>query len=141
MLYLVKHVMEQYQLLIAKRHDDALRNNTSIEKLNPFCDLELIFGLHAILPLLNYVYTLIKFAHFRNIFVCDFIDVMKICQLELYWFYNDPYNKFDDLTFNELKALETFTNKKLPMNCCVDLNGEEADYLIIEFSNFRYSVN
>jgi hypothetical protein len=54
--------MEQYWLLIAKMHDDALRNNTSIKKMSLLCDLELIFGLHVILPLLEYMYILIKFA-------------------------------------------------------------------------------
>jgi len=63
-------------------HDDFLKNNTTIEILNLLCGLELIFGLHAILPLLDCVYTLIKFAQFCIVFVCDFIDAMKICQLD-----------------------------------------------------------
>jgi hypothetical protein len=86
MLYLVKHVMEQYRPLIAKMHDDILRKNITIEKLSLLCDLELIYGLHGILPLLDCIYILIKFAQFRNVFVYDFIDVMKICQLEFYQF-------------------------------------------------------
>ncbi len=86
MLYLVKHVMEQYRPLIAKMHDDVLRKNITIEKLSLLCDLELIYGLHGILPLLDCIYILIKFAQFRNVFVYDFIDVMKICQLEFYQF-------------------------------------------------------
>ncbi len=141
MLYLVKHVMDKYQPLIAKMHDDYLRNNTTIEILNLLCGLELIFGLHAILPLLDCVYTLIKFAQFCTVFVCDFIDAMKIYQLDFYRLYNDPYNKFDDPTFNELKVFETFTNNKLPMSWCADINGEEADYLIIEFFGSKYSPN
>jgi hypothetical protein len=48
MLFLMKHVMDQYRPLIEKTHDDAVRNTIAIE-----CDLELIFGLHAILPLLD----------------------------------------------------------------------------------------
>jgi hypothetical protein len=41
---------------------------------------------------------------------------MKIYQLELYRLYSDPYNKLYDFAFDELKALETFTNKNLPMS-------------------------
>jgi hypothetical protein len=133
--------MEQYWPLITNMHDDALKNNTTIENLNLLCDLELIFGSHVVLPFLDCVYTLIKFAQICNIFIYDFIDAMKICQLELYRLYNDPYNKFDDPTFSELKGFETFTNEKLPMSWCADIDGEEANYLIIEFFGSKYSLN
>jgi hypothetical protein len=93
MLFPMKRVMEQYQPFIVMMHDDVLQNNTTTKNLK----LELIFGLHAILPLLDYMFTLIKFPQSRNVFVCDFIDVVKIYQLKLYWLYSDPYNKFDNL--------------------------------------------
>ncbi len=141
MLSLVKHVMEQYQLLIAKMHDDAMKNIITIENLSLLCDLELIFGLHAILLLLDCVHTLIKFAQSCKVFVCDYIDVVKIYQLGLYQLYNDPYNKFDDPAFDELKALETFTNKNLPMSWCAKLNGEEVDCLFIGFFGSKYFAN
>ncbi len=99
-----------------KMHDDAMKNITAIENLSLLCDLELIFGLYAILSLLDCMHILIKFAQSCNLFVCDFIDVMKIYQLELYRLYSDPYNKLYDFAFDELKALETFTNKNLPMS-------------------------
>jgi hypothetical protein len=105
-----------------------LRNNIAIENLNLLCDLELIFGLHTILPLLKCMHTLIKFAQFHNVFVCENLPTITFYQL-----YNDPYNKFNDPLFDELKVLETFTNKNLLMSWCVDLNGEEANCLVIEY--------
>ncbi len=51
------------------------------ENLNFLCDLELILGLHAIFPILDSVHILIKFAQSFNLFTYDFINVMKICQL------------------------------------------------------------
>jgi len=96
--------------MIVKMHDDAFKNSIANENLNFLRDLELILGLHAILPLLDYVRTLIKFAQSHNMFICDVIDVVKIYQLK---FYNDPYNIFDDPTFDELNVFETFTNKNL----------------------------
>jgi hypothetical protein len=68
-------------------------------------------GLHAILPILDSVHILIKCAQSFNLFVHNFINVMKICQ-----FYNDPYNKFDNLAFDELNALETFIIKNMLMS-------------------------
>ncbi len=75
-------------------HDDAFKISIANENLNLLCDLELILGLYAILPLLDYACTLIKFAQSHNMFICDVNDAMKIYQLK---FYNDPYNKFDEL--------------------------------------------
>jgi hypothetical protein len=38
------------------------KNNIAIENLSLLCDLELIMGLHAIVPLLDFVHALIKLA-------------------------------------------------------------------------------
>jgi hypothetical protein len=64
---------------MAKMHVDASRNNTTTENLNLICDLELILVLHAVLPFLNSMHTLIKLAQSHNVFVCDFIDMVKVC--------------------------------------------------------------
>jgi hypothetical protein len=66
---------------------------------------------------------------------------VKICQVELYCLYIDSYTKFDDLSFDELNALETINNNNLPMSWCVDLNGEKVYYLMIEFLDSKYFVN
>jgi len=73
--------------------------------------------------------------------VCDFINVVKVCQLEFYWLYYDPYIKFGDLIFYEFNVLWSFIHKNLPMNRCAYLNGEEPNYLVIEFASFKFVVN
>jgi hypothetical protein len=75
------------------------------------------------------------------VFVCDFIDAVKVCELDLYHLYFNLSTKFDDLAFDELKALESFTNKKLLMSWCEDLNNEEVDCLITKFVNANVFVN
>jgi hypothetical protein len=57
------------------------RSNTTNENLNFLCDLELFLGLHAIFSLLDNVHTLIKSTQSHDVFVCDFINGMKIGQL------------------------------------------------------------
>jgi hypothetical protein len=47
---------------------DVTENNHVNESLNLF-DLELIVWLHAILPLLDCVHTLIKFTQFHDMFI------------------------------------------------------------------------
>jgi len=74
--------------------------------------------------------------------MCNFIDVVKYFQLKFYsTLYNDPYNKYDDIAFDELNVFETFNNKYVPMNWCVDLSGEELDYLVIKFFGSKCYVN
>jgi len=60
--------MEPYQPLIAKMYVDVTESNPVNESLNLF-DLELIMWLHAILPLLDCVHTLIKFTQFHDMFI------------------------------------------------------------------------
>jgi hypothetical protein len=49
-LFPMKHVMEQYQPLMAKMHVDASNSGIDAKNLSMFCGLELILRLHAILP-------------------------------------------------------------------------------------------
>ncbi len=74
-------------------------------------------------------------------FVCDFIDTMKVCQLDLYNLYFDPCTNFDNPTFDEFKAFEPLTSNNLSMSWCEDLNGEEVDCFIIEFVGAKFFVN
>jgi hypothetical protein len=75
----------------------------------------LILGLHVIFSFLDLVHVLIKLAQSHDVFVCNFIIVVKVCQLELYNLYFDSYTKFDDV-FNELSVLEKLIGKNMPMN-------------------------
>ncbi len=95
-------VLTQSIYTINGNTDDGVpRNNTTSENLSFFCQLELILSLHAIFLLLDSVHTLIKFPQSYDVFMCDFINVMKICQLEFYQLYNDSHSQFDDLIFYE----------------------------------------
>jgi hypothetical protein len=51
-------------ILITKMHDDVSKHNTTNQHLNLLCDLDLPLGLHV-----SYLYILIKFAQFHNMFV------------------------------------------------------------------------
>ncbi len=140
MLSPMKHIMEQYQSLIAQMHVDSLQNNIVNDNLNLLCDLEPNLGLHTILPLLDCVHVLIKLAQSWDIFMCDFIDTMNIFQLKFHHFYNDPYSNLFDPTFDELNVLKMLTNKNLPMSWSINLNNEELDYLVNEFFGAKYSM-
>jgi hypothetical protein len=52
--------------------------------LDLFCDLHMLMGMFCLLPLLESVNAIIKFAQRRDIFICDFVAIVKIYQTNLY---------------------------------------------------------
>ncbi len=63
-------------------------------------DIDLIFGLHYILAFLELVHMLIKYAQRRDVYICDFIEAIKMCKSKMYKLYNDLGCKFKGETFN-----------------------------------------
>jgi hypothetical protein len=113
----------------------------ALNNLNVMCDVEFILGLPCILPLLKCVHMLIKIAQDTNIFVCDFVEGVKLAQHKLYRLYCDPYIKFDDPTFDDFNAIEILTNDVLPMSWFSNVNGgENVVYLAFSFAAQKYHL-
>jgi hypothetical protein len=51
------------------------------------CELQILLWLAYILPLLESIYVLIKFAQMRDVFVCDLVAAIKVCQGDMYNMY------------------------------------------------------
>jgi hypothetical protein len=45
------------------------------------CDVEILLSLVCFIPMLEIVNSLVKFAQLHNVFVCEFVVAMKICQI------------------------------------------------------------
>jgi hypothetical protein len=56
------------------------QNDAIWKHLNSLCDVEVILGLPYIYPLFECVHALIKVAQGKDVFVCDFVEVVKIAQ-------------------------------------------------------------
>jgi len=56
----------------------SLMELTKTNLLN-LCDIVTILGLPCILHMLEFIYALMKFAQAIDVFVCDYIVVIKIC--------------------------------------------------------------
>lgn len=48
-----------------------------------------VVGMCALLPLLESIDTLVNFAQKRDVYICDFVAAVKVCQADLYWMYAD----------------------------------------------------
>jgi len=80
--------MAENKTLIMKMSWD----NVSIDQARfnlALCDLHML-GFFCLLPLLEAMNALIKFAQGRDVFICDFVAIIKIYQTNIYMMYSNP---------------------------------------------------
>ncbi len=73
---------------------DSLTIALTISNLELFYDVEILLSLVCLVPMLEIFYALVKFAQLCDIFVCDFVATMKICQNDLNKLYIDHFLAF-----------------------------------------------
>jgi hypothetical protein len=84
-------------------------------------DIHIFLGLVCILPLLESVHALIKFAQSKNVFVCDLVVAIKDCQGDVYNMYCDPTSKFITNSFWAFKSLLELKHENIHMHRIVDV--------------------
>ncbi len=99
-LFPCKQVVVKYKTLIAKMSKDQIENEATRSNLQKLLDLELIFGLHSILSLLELVHNLIKYTQGKDVYICDFVEAIKMCRVKIYELYIDHECKFKDEAFH-----------------------------------------
>jgi hypothetical protein len=75
--------------------DDQALNILAKTNLDLLCDVEIFLGLICILPLFGCIQFLLKFVQAQDVFICDFIDAIKACEMDLYRMYVDPITSYD----------------------------------------------
>jgi hypothetical protein len=104
MLAFLKRVRKDYKTLAAKMVvNSGIVEATKANVVN-LCDVGIILGMSCVLPMLESVNALMKFAQVRDIFICDYneyIVTVKICQVDLYKMYSDPTTSFQHENFLE----------------------------------------
>jgi hypothetical protein len=115
MVFSCKQVVAKYKTLIAEMSKDQIENEATRSNLQKLLDLELIFGLHCILSLLELVQTLIKYTQGKDVYICDFVEAIKMCKVKLYELYIYHECKFKDETFNAFHSLLVGKHDGLPL--------------------------
>lgn len=107
----LKRVMGEYKTLVVKMCDDAAVKGPQLtakqvaareaarENYDLLCDIGTLLGLPCIMPLLDCVNALMKFAQSDDAFVSDYVAAVKICQAELYMMYSDPQTAWQQQHF------------------------------------------
>jgi hypothetical protein len=65
------------------------------------------------MPLLDVVHSLIKFAQLPDMFGCDFITTIKICEGDVYWMYFDIHSSFQGDVFMNFQALTNYVHESI----------------------------
>jgi hypothetical protein len=96
-----------------------------------------------LLPMLETIHALINFVEKWNIFVCDYVTTIKICQGQLYFHYSNSTRKyvFDVLKkFQDLVVCIHITMHLKWKACSLDLNMFYVDYLCFDSSSFIFGL-
>lgn len=97
----LRRVMGEYKTLIAKMCEDATvkepemthkemaARESARRNYDLLCDVGTLLALPCVMPMLESMDFLVKFAQSRNVFVSDYVAVVRICQAELHQMYSD----------------------------------------------------
>jgi hypothetical protein len=72
--------MAEYKTMLMKMALDMDATSQVAPNFEHLVDLDMLLYLSYILPLLEYVHSLVKFSQCNDIFVCNFLWVIIICQ-------------------------------------------------------------
>jgi hypothetical protein len=103
--------MFEYKSLIMNMHLDSSKTKAAQDNFVLFGDLELIFRLPCLLPMLEVMHIFINFAQHRNVFIVEFMDAMTLAEVELFCLYTNPYSCFEGPTFDAFNSLINHTNQ------------------------------
>jgi len=98
MLGPLKCVLAQYKSLVVKMHSNYEKNKSIHDNFELLCDLDLIINMPCVMPILEVVHSLIKYAQHRDVFIMDFLDAINLAKTKFFHFFIDPFSHFDDFT-------------------------------------------
>ncbi len=99
MLEHLKCVLVEYKMLIIKMSQDNIVIAQARLNLDLFWDVKTLLTLFYVLPLLEVVNFLIKFAQGRDFFILDLKAIVKICLVDLFMKYINLMNNYHHENF------------------------------------------
>jgi len=87
------------------------------------CDVDTILGLPLTLPMLESINTSMKFVHAKDVFMCDYITIIQIYQIDLYKIYNGPHIWFQLENFSKFMDVVANTSCRITQDWVSNLNN------------------
>ena len=92
-----QRIMSEFKILLVKMAIDMSGavgdrpSTVAATNFDYFSNIEVLLSLSCFIPILNVVHCLIKLSQACDIFICDFLQVVKLCQPDLArMFIDDP---------------------------------------------------
>jgi hypothetical protein len=108
-------VMNEYKVLLVIMKEMSSSLDVAQKNLNLLCDVQVLLGLSRLLPMLRCAHLLMQFAQSRDVFVCDYIAAIQVCQAEITSFYIDDATTFSHDLFWDFKALCQTRHDAIPL--------------------------
>jgi hypothetical protein len=143
MFNLAKWVLSMYIPLVAKMVEDSPFLMATRVNFKLICDVDLLISLSCLMLMLETFHGLIKFAHKKDVFVCDYVVAIKICQGQPYIHYSDLTTKCTYDVFKKLHDLVDCIDNTMHMKwkqSSLDLNTLGVEYLCFDFAGFIFWV-
>lgn len=100
-----KVVLEEFMTLFVKMAQDSTTNKFLAVNYELLCDhVDTIMGFIFRILMLEFVQILNKYAHNGKMFVCGFVNNVKLCQADLHKKYCDEDNKYNCIDFSNLRT-------------------------------------
>jgi hypothetical protein len=131
MLEPFNNILAKYKMLIMKMSQNNINVVQARLNLNLLCDIHTLLDLSYLLPLLGVVNILIKFAKRNNIFICNFVTIIKICQADIFMMYSDPFTSYQHEHFQVFCDIMDNSSTTIMQNWIIDLNSGTKTYLFI----------
>lgn len=74
------------------------------------------------MPLLGKMHSLIKFSQLHDVFVCDFIAIVKICETDVHMMYYDNHYYFQSDVFGNFHVIINNAHESISFQWIMDLN-------------------
>jgi hypothetical protein len=148
MLSPLKRVISEYRTLVQKMQEDSLDSTSTFASressranLELLLDISVPIALTCFLPLLETLHYLVKFSQQRDVFICDYLAAVKVCQGQLYSLYLDPATCFRSNSFTEFSDLLACQNRTISLvwePAALDLNEQGVEQLFYACKSSRH---
>jgi hypothetical protein len=89
-----KRLVFEYKYVVMEMSKNLPTNPIVATNYELLCDVETMIGLTCVLPMLEVVQSLNKLAQNKNCFICDFVAIVKLTQVDSYNLYVDLERHF-----------------------------------------------
>jgi hypothetical protein len=87
-------------------------------------NVQIILGLSCIIPMLHMANQLMKYGQRNDVFICDYLALIKRLQADLSQMYIEDNTRFLQEVFRDFNALVRQIHNVIPMKWCIE---EEVD--------------